>query len=223
MTPNLTEIDRDAAILGVASLLLLGAVSIGKKAVQAGAVGLITRLWKSVFPGKVDTKAIEAAGEMFKVLSESIAGLKSQLDKMDSEGMRDSIARMEVMLHHMRVSQELSNDSSGMLIWRADTQGRVVWVSKACKQRIGAVDDSELLGWSWLNIVHPEDRERVRNRFLQAIKDRSEAHDSFRCVMIQSGLSINVNSFIKPVWIGDDIAGWQGVLTITSYEKRSEK
>jgi PAS domain S-box-containing protein len=59
------------------------------------------------------------------------------------------------------------------LVWTATPDGILDYYSAQTVQYIGR-PESELLGWGWLELLHPEDRERTRQAWRAAVAGRSE-------------------------------------------------
>ncbi len=131
------------------------------------------------------------------------------------------LSEISVEMKHQRIAQEITADAAGLMIMRADGNGRVTWVSKSIRERFGAIDEGAYLGWSWLNRVHPDDRDRTRERWEQAIEDRCELQDEYR-ICAEGGLIANVVDTSKPVWCNNEVVGWYCLLRVVSYVKNQE-
>lgn len=161
----------------------------------------------------------------------AVEGMKSILDSILAEmkpdhghSLKDAVIRLEAAVgaiqsevRHIRASAEMASDSAGALLWRADKNGKVLWVSKAIKEHLGEVNDSSFLGWSWLNLIHHDDRERVRERWEEAIEDQSEVVDEYRAVG-QGGFIYHVAAYARPVMVNGQVDGWQGSHRVVTVE-----
>ncbi|KAM3101836.1 sensor histidine kinase [Phormidesmis sp. 146-12] len=58
-----------------------------------------------------------------------------------------------------------------LIVWNTDPEGRVVTPMPAWSAYTGQTE-AEILGWGWIQAVHPDDRELVAQVWTQALKDR---------------------------------------------------
>lgn len=70
-------------------------------------------------------------------------------------------------------------DSSTLMIWLADTEGKVEFANQTILKFLGTSLD-QLLGWNWLNFVHPSDRTRVEEVTRQAIQQQQGYEIEYR-------------------------------------------
>lgn len=70
-------------------------------------------------------------------------------------------------------------DSSTLMIWLADTEGKVDFANQTILKFLGTSLD-ELLGWNWLNFVHPSDRPYVEEQTHQAIQQQQGYEIEYR-------------------------------------------
>jgi PAS domain S-box-containing protein len=70
-------------------------------------------------------------------------------------------------------------ESSNILIGVGDETSNATYFSKAWTDLTGR-SMAELLEFGWVDLVHPEDRERYVNIYLDAFKDRLSFHSEFR-------------------------------------------
>lgn len=162
--------------------------------------------------------------EVVNLLRDDIKKILSQFSPNGGSTIKDAVVRLENAVasirgevRHLRASAEMASDAAGAFLWRAEPDGRVMWVSKAIKEQLGYVNDTSYLGWAWLNMVHPSDRERVRERWEESVRDRCEAQDEYR-VVSTDGLVLHVQSFARPVFVDDKLDGWQGRHNIVKIE-----
>jgi PAS domain S-box-containing protein len=158
--------------------------------------------------------------EGVKEIKVAVAEILAQMKPNGGKSIKDVVGQMKIMLDtltlemaHQRTAQEIAADAAGLLIMRADTDGRITWVSKSIRERFGAVDEGAFLGWSWLNHVLPEDRDRTRERWERAIEDESELTDEYR-IVTNTGLTASVIDHSKPVKSGGKVIGWYSVLKV---------
>lgn len=67
--------------------------------------------------------------------------------------------------------QKLQDELVPELLWRNDPSGTTTWVNRRWLEYTGQTLD-DLQGGRWLNVIHPDDRERTRREFEAAITER---------------------------------------------------
>ena len=78
----------------------------------------------------------------------------------------------------------LAPGSLPVLIWTADAEGACDYVNERWSELTG-LSASKLLGWGWLDRVHPDDRERVAAEFSAAVAARGPLR--VECRMLHQG------------------------------------
>jgi len=166
----------------------------------------------------------QEALDVVSMLRSDITKILAEVKPNGGSSLKDAVMRLEgavkavsAEVRHIRAAAEMASDAAGALLWRAEADGRVMWVSKAIKEQLGFVNDSAYAGWAWQNVVHPDDRERVRERWEQAVEDQCDAQDEYR-VVTRDGLVIHAQSYAKPVFVDGGLDGWQGRHSITKIE-----
>ena len=169
-------------------------------------------------------KALEVVNLVRKDMAELLE-MRTMLNRLVDEfkpdhghSMKDYVIRLESAIANVQAGAEMASDATGALLWRADATGRVTWVSKAIKERLGIVNDSSYVGWAWLSVVHADDRARVRAAWEQAVEDMGEAQDAYRVATID-GTVIHVKSYARPVVVNGRLDTWQGRHSIVRIEK----
>lgn len=107
-------------------------------------------------------------------------------------------------------------------IFRADTQGKCIYVNEAYCE-ISGFALSETLDQGWANAIHPEDREGLVRTWDEAINERINFEDecrvlrkdgSERWVLVQATAEVND---------ADEVVGYVGTITDITWRKQSEK
>ena len=198
-----------AAAVGIAGAVKWASTETAKQGIRGMKRKVFETLRKDVCAGEQAIAMVEAMrGDIAKILLEVKPNSGSSLKDAVNRTER-LVEELHAELRHVRTSTELANDASGALLWRADALGRVIWVSRAIKEQMGHVDDSDYFGWGWLNMVHPDDRDQVRERWEQSVRDACDAQDEYR-VVTRTGSVIHVKSHARPVFVAAKLNGWQG-------------
>ncbi|MFO7695313.1 MAG: sigma 54-interacting transcriptional regulator [Vicinamibacterales bacterium] len=93
------------------------------------------------------------------------------------DALRDSEARLA-----------LATISAGAGPWDLDMSTGRIWATPAAKELYGVPRDQDVTFEMFLAVVHPEDRERVRNRVMRALTSASEFADEYRVVLPEGDL-----------------------------------
>lgn len=103
-------------------------------------------------------------------------------------------------------------DESEALLWQSDTEGRQVWASRALIEATGR-PASELLGWGWLNVIHPEDRESFRKAWISCLVEGRIFEERCRLQTPQGRHYIGA-LVAKPFSFDGKVIAWIGRATI---------
>ncbi len=131
--------------------------------------------------------------------------------KRAQEALRDSEAR-----YHSLV------EDTDAGIATIDLEGRFSFVNRALCQMTG-YSDQEMVGWTFLGFLHPDDRERIHGLFqvgLTSTKDKLPLE--FR-VMHKNGHVIHMYSSPTPIKLGNKTLGFSAVITDISQLKQAEQ
>ena len=206
-----------AALAGLLAAMKWASTETAKKGLKAAKRKIYHALCDEVCVG-------EEALAVVNLLRDDIRKILAEVKPNGGSSLKDGVIRLEgavkamsAEVRHIRAAAEMSSDAAGALLWRAEADGRVLWVSKAIKEQLGIVNDSAYMGWAWQNVVHPDDRERVRERWEQAVEDQCDAQDEYR-VVSRDGLIIHAQSYAKPVFVDGKLDGWQGRHNIVKIE-----
>lgn len=95
------------------------------------------------------------------------------------------------------------------MVWATDEQGQAIYANRQTISHMG-VDVSRLLGWGWLQLVHPDDIPHVRDQWLQAVASRApyvneyrlrDAEGRYRWYLAQA-LPVHTEGGDLDMWVG---------------------
>lgn len=136
---------------------------------------------------------------------------KSVKDLMIRNTLDTAKIRQEVTIINQRLRAALS--ISPHAHWEGDVIGRILWVNRSFTRMIGCTSE-ELIGWSWLDrFVCDEDRERVRGRYVAAMKNGEDFEMAFS--MIREGgekFKVHAQAHVMRDRDTDQVLGYLGML-----------
>jgi two-component system sensor histidine kinase/response regulator len=136
----------------------------------------LNRLVPAVQRALAEAEAHKARKKAEEALREAHGELESQVQERTTE-LRDEIAVRKQAVESLRRSEEklrLALEASGQGAWDWNlVEGELFWSDK-CKALFGLEADAVISHNVFLQSVHPEDRERIRQTVSQAIKQRED-------------------------------------------------
>jgi PAS domain S-box-containing protein len=137
---------------------------------------------------------------------------------IDIEDHHTSVAALRTSERRYRALVQ----ATPQLVWTADMTGSgkdlLVWWEQLTGQTPAQSD-----GWGWLDMVHPEDRERVRATWTQALEARSMYETEYR-IRTLSGEYRNVHVRSVPLFTGaNEFEEWVGTLADVTEKNRVEE
>lgn len=198
------------------SAVVVGLLAVFYKQVTSAIVWLLHRLgvrFKRSFGYHVNCPG--------DAVAKALQDIRAQLQSNGGTSIRDAVMRTEqrVMglsreVRHLRVTHDLFTESMNFPAFRADADGKTVWMNRVLKLIAGITDDNDALGMAWLSLVHPDDRDKVRDHWLKAVEERREYSDKYRVVTRPYGKVITIASLAKPIRTEGTLTGWSGTFRI---------
>lgn len=177
----------------------------------AGAAGAaIYSFWRWLWP--VLTCAMKRVRDVW-------SGLESLPDKLaelraDGEArgttLGESIGKVDKKVDSLQNTQRAAlNTNARVAVFETDEIGRCTVVNRTYLRWSGLAP-SELLGWGWLNAIHPDDREKVRKAWLSCVADCRRFECRYRMVDA-AGKDFEVDVSADPIPEGAAVAErWYG-------------
>jgi PAS domain S-box-containing protein len=149
----------------------------------------------------------DAGGQMTKVL-----GMSADVT---------AHARMEQALHEQEAEFRQIANSAPAILWITDQRGAVRFVSSSWHDFTGQIE-ADALGTGWLNVVHPEDREAVRARYDDDLRQRREIIASYRLRRADGSYSWVLDRARARHSAAGELIGYVGSTMDVSEQKRIE-
>ena len=170
--------------------------------------------WASKCPA---TEALEVV----TLLRAEIGEILAQVRTNGGSSIKDAIVRMEKRVgvlaeevRYLRVGHDLQTEATNYPQFRADEKGHTVWVNRAMKLAAGLTDDDQVMGTAWLNHVHKDDRDKVRDNWFLAVAEKREYADEYRIVVPPANRIFYIVALAKPIRVDGVVAGWSGTIKV---------
>lgn len=189
--------------------------------VLAMAYGWIRFLWPILKTAHRISKRIEATVDVVlgtpgqPGLQEQLEELTKKLNSVVKEVRPNGGASMNDAVTVVRGELRALLDADiGTARWSADRTGRLTWASKAYTRWTGSTPE-QMHGHGWLSLVHPDDREDIREEWMTAIDEKRGSSFKFR-LSDGRGNWLGVFGEASPILNGaGNVTGWLGTLNRT--------
>jgi PAS domain S-box-containing protein len=119
-------------------------------------------------------------------LAEGVEKIATSIDNLTTQGTR------------MELRQQSILNSISVPTFERDNKGNCTYANKAYLDLTGRTME-EVRGMGWLNVIHPEDRERVLADWLRSTAQQRNFEDTFRVVNRQDQMIYEVNVVAEAV------------------------
>jgi len=133
----------------------------------------------------------------------------------------DGVRRIEAALGDLRADVTMlkatasarhdADPLNGM--FEANAHGENISVNQTYARFVGVGKD-DLLGWRFLNFIHPDDLKRVRFEWDSAIEETRPFHQRYKMITA-SGETITVDATATPITDGQPVKRWVGIVLKT--------
>lgn len=178
-------------------LAIGGATLLGMIASSATAVFLVfrrrIRRWWTPYRSGLDA------------LSE-VPAMREGIDACQSN-LAEVRASMGLIAMHMRARSDINIRAAE---FETGEDGANTYVSQTYARWLG-VGKNELLGWGWVNFIHPEDRARVRREWDQC-RVEHRVYTARHRIVTSDGDVIDVETLVSPIPDSPPAMSWLGVM-----------
>ncbi len=182
--------DRKRGLVVGGALILFSLIAVGQVVLVVW--GIITIPFLAAFPflGLLAAMTYELSSDMLRA-----AQLAREL-KVSEAALRSTERGLE-----------LAVNTAGIVVWTWDIPRDEVWLSDKDRARLGFSKDERLSAESIRRVIHPEDRQLVRNLVEGSLKTRDEVEAEYRVVLPDGKVHwmtrrahIEFDHRGKPVW-----------------------
>lgn len=117
--------------------------------------------------------ATEVENRIDKKLDDKLDPILKELRPNGGSSLADQVNNVLRKLEHHSGRVKAFNRDTSEGMFESDATGACVWVNRTyC--RITERTESEVLGWGWLNIVHPDEVEEIRKHWELCVEEARE-------------------------------------------------
>ena len=113
-------------------------------------------------------------------------------------------------------------EASGQVVWTADSSGRRDETSRAWWTDITGQSYEQSEGWNWLDAVHPDDRERVKHQWMDAVEAKRTLKSEYRVGMRNGSYRTFMVRGIPVENADGTFREWVGTFTDVTEQKLAE-
>jgi PAS domain S-box-containing protein len=143
-----------------------------------------------------------------------IEKIYEQVTPNGGSSFRDAVDRIEVITVGLeqKLSAYMMDTRHG--IFETDDKGNYIWVNRTYCRMLGK-RESEMLGKSWVNCVHEDERDRVLKSWNYALENTIEFNLIFKMVT-NDGVILPVHAHANPMTNGKKVLiGYLGIIEET--------
>jgi PAS domain-containing protein len=169
------------------------------------------------------TTMLEGARAMGAV-EKDMALVKKELFPNGGGSLRDTLDHVVASVHELRRTNAASSDfvralacEAGVVILQFDSDGQLIWATERWYKLTGLTID-QAGGTGWVNALYIDDRERIDDRWKDAVANQRAFIDSFRFQHVHTGAVVAVRVEALPTVSGDAARpiGWVATMTVTT-------
>lgn len=108
-----------------------------------------------------------------KKLDEKLEPVLKELRPNGGSSLADQVQAVKTMLEHHSGRVKAFNRDTTEGMFESDATGFCTWVNRTYCRMAQRTED-EVLGWGWLNILHPDEVDEVREHWARCVRDGRE-------------------------------------------------
>ncbi|MBZ5617653.1 MAG: PAS domain S-box protein [Acidobacteriia bacterium] len=113
-------------------------------------------------------------------------------------------------------------EATAQVVWTADGSGRSDEANQAWWSELTGQSSEQSEGWGWLEAVHPDDRERVKQTWTAALDTKSILRTEYRVRLCQSGYRHFTVRGVPVMNADGSFREWVGTFTDVTEQKSAE-
>jgi len=129
--------------------------------------------------------------------------------------LKRTLKSIEESIISINAKDKEITDAIGILMWRADSDGKYTWASKALQELVGMSFEDGFKNNQWENLHFPEDLAEIRRRWNEALEIAREEHPegeetknaevvySIKTRYRNANTGVEIPVYIKATWLPD--------------------
>jgi len=142
--------------------------------------------------------------------NENIEAILKELRPNGGSSLKDQLSRIEDNIEILDVKVASVALATNVGYWKSDYKGRAIEVGRSLCSILGR-NESEILGSNWVGIIHPEDRERVKEEWDSSVEDSRNFEMIYRFLKPDGSVQ-KVKCFAHTILKNDTLIGYFGTL-----------
>ena len=144
----------------------------------------------------------------------ALARIEAELRPNGGESLRDAINDIANKQHEQDAFGRALLHTSNLATLRTDAHGKLTHINRAYQYLTGWSLD-EVKGDGWVNAISPEDRDRIKHRWQEAVASKREFHDDIIFVR-PDGAKFEAHANVyREMDSQGKVRGWLGVIIPT--------
>ncbi|WP_437203243.1 PAS domain S-box protein [Planctomicrobium sp. SH664] len=107
------------------------------------------------------------------------------------------------------------------MVWKADHTGRTNFLNRQVEEKLG-ISSAAACDWGWLDLLHPEDRQRSRDHWMKAVREEVAYRNEYRLRVADGSYRWYLAQGVPVRDAGGATMVWLGTWTDIDDLKRSE-
>jgi len=151
---------------------------------------------------------------------DQIARLSQELAPNGGTSLRDAVHRIECNMATIHAKMRMMFRHSQVDAFEANAYGEWLCVIGSLPERVG-ITAEQLLGFGWVNALHPEDQDRVFADWMKAIEQERDWICQFATRNRETGVTIEHRVHAQRVLRHGELVGYLGVIELDTSEEET--
>ena len=176
--------------------------------------GIIFTLWKYFINPKIWIP-IKTQWNDIQLNNKRTAKIYETLGPNGGSSFYDKVVAIDKKISYNLVRLAVTNEINGIGEWFSDLDGRCTYINTTALLLTNRIED-DFLGMNWMNVIHPDDRNRVHDEWISSIREKRNFVLSYRWTN-RNGDAIPIFAVSKPVY--DSSNTLIGYIAVVSNQK----
>lgn len=166
----------------------------------------IAKLWAKTFGRKA---ARQAAFEI--EIRTTLAEVLSEMRPNGGASMRDAIDRIDYKQGGFDAFLNAQLNIQNVAVVRTDAKGKLTNVNRQYQRMMG-YSLAEVLGEGWINVIHPDNRDKIVDNWKDAVEAEREFSEDIKYLRVDGTSFMAHANVYREIDDNGNIRGWLGVI-----------